>query len=256
MLRLLQRFSIGMVILGSVSACRLGNHTETVAAAPTWEGAYTTLPQSYHLCSTILDPAHPDAPAGCGDAAATKIPDEIATVMTNPVGLYLNGAASGNALLFNPADTNVRFVSSISDDGRISLLGTATPLTLWDGFSCNMQLSVEETGQATLFSAAQSIGGYSVKGSMSIHFTFNRVIAGADCSTVLAKVAACFGDVTQCGAIGGSAAENSAQNEKKLNSYYAIWAPYLDPSVTGGTALMTMDQVRYTRALSYEAEYQ
>lgn len=238
---------LSWVMTGCVDLGKFGNQLEPGTPPPNPDqisGYYRTEPRYLSFCAAQTD----GGALECAPATLENIPEFLASLMSNPVGILLDDL-EGNARIFNPHLDPAPVLPTMVDlsTGELSFSGAATAEPFWkNDETCTRQLFVAEQGQITRYDepVTESWTEKKLYGELAITFSVLDEFAGSGCNSVLQEVAACYEDANGCG--GADATEN-----QDLHAYArAIFGDWVN------SGALTVGEIPRAEILLYEVSYQ
>jgi hypothetical protein len=210
---------------------------EEAAQPSTINGYYITAAQSLIYCAS-------HGTTVCQGAHLSKVPWDVAAVMTNPVALLMKDSSTGAGYLAASDESGYALQTFISEaTGQLSLISSTSKATLWTDPACQTQIFLEETGSFAKQEGLTSTTGLPISGTLSLTLQMVRTFTG-DCTSTLAELQACYSSAAACG--GTSESENEALHQ----SVAGLFAPYIEAGA------MSTGDIPTLTSLAYEVSYQ
>jgi len=237
-----------VILSWMLTGCRFGNHT--VNAPPTaaydgYDGFYDLNIKSLLFSVKLNGTSVPDA-----NGSVNLLPTMLSSVLGEPVAFF-HDPTSNQDVFANPATGGTQVLPTASTGtanglGGISYQGQTATQTLWLDPACTEQLSVDEEGTYSEYSAPVTEAGLKVQGSISMNITVVTTFGG-NCAASLAAMRTCLDDVTQCA---GTDASTDQGNQTFVKSLLGAYLP-----APSGLGIITEDQIQLLQSVSYTAKY-
>jgi hypothetical protein len=233
-------FLVGATALGiALSGCdaRIGNHqTTTLTGYDVISGYYASLPQTISFHAQVGTGA-----ARIVNGTVTQMPLYLKTVMGNPTMLYYDNPLTGVGTLRSHANTDVYVITKIQDS--LGKFGASTSASATVS-GCQFIEEITTSGGFTQAPTTSTVGGYTVRGNLSLDYSANYSLVGedADCDAMRATFQSCYSNNVGCSTTEGT----------------VFYRPYVE-QVFGSlvdAGVITEAEISSTRSLGYHATYQ
>jgi hypothetical protein len=220
--------ALALVASWALTGCYFGNRTvNQQAASDGVSGYYETAPQSLQFCATT-----------CQNVATNQIPTDYSSIMTNPVGLQLQNASTGDAILFPYTGGQYGIAVTASTNGTVTTNQSSSPVQLWDDPACTSEQDEVIEGQFKISGGpfTSSPPGIPISGHLALTITYTTTFSG-NCTASLTSMADCYADSTQCG----------SHNQSDVQ---ALFEPYINAGALTAAGIVNLS------TLAFEISYQ
>ena len=226
---------MGLVFLGQILGCRLGNHEVTPQAPVSFTGVYVTTPKKILLGVSLKNEPLPKA-----EIEVKNLPAVLAQYITNPVGVVQTDPTTGSGMLVSTQDTTKTLPVNVSRDGVLSFVGSTKPQPFLVDPGCLSYLRITEQGALTKDSsvAPPEETDLPISGRMTLQVSLATKFKGT-CGDTFQMLSDCYQDVILCGG------NTPSENDKIQKAVASLFGPWLDAKLVEGPDIANITEYSY-----------